>query len=87
MIVYELPNGKCVYITVEQLLNLNHADIQNMIADGAGYSSNNPFRKLSSSKDEYNDTDDEKDNDSPDMLSDGDDDPFLDIDINQIPDS
>lgn len=87
MIVYELGNGKCVYLTVDQFINLTHSDIQCMIADGAGYSSNNPFRKMSSSKDDIIQEEPDDIRDSPDMLSDGDDDPFKDIDINQIPDS
>ena len=85
MIVYELGNGKCVYLTTEQFLNLSHSDIQGLIADGEGYSSNNPFRKMKSPKDDDLEEEEEY-NDSLDMLSDGDDDPYYDVDINQIPD-
>ena len=86
MIVYELGNGKCVYLTTEQFLNLSHSDIQSLIADGEGYSSNNPFRKMKSPNDDDLEEEEEEDNDSLDMLSDGDDDPYYDVDINQIPD-
>ena len=87
MIVYELGNGKCVYLTVEQFINLTHSDIQGLIADGAGHSSNNPFRKMKTPKDnEFEEDEDDYENDSPDMLSDGDDDPYYEVDINQIPD-
>jgi len=85
MIYYQLPNGNGVYLTVDQLLNLTHSDIQGMVADGAGYSSNNPFRKLGSPKDDYEEEDIETE--SLDMLSDGDDEPFIEFDIDQIPDS
>lgn len=86
MIYYQLPNGNGVYLTVDQLLNLTHNDVQGMIADGAGHPSNNPFRKLGSPKDD-DELEDLINKDIPDMLSDGDDDPYTDFDINQIPDS
>ena len=86
MIYYQLPNGNGVYLSVDQYLNLTHNDIQGLVADGAGSSSNNPFRKLSKPSDDY-EKEEEEEIDFPDMLSDGDDDPFTDFDINQIPDS
>ena len=97
MIYYQLPNGNGVYLTVEQILNLSHQDIQGMVIDGVGSPSNNPFRKLntpSPDDDNQKDDDDYEDNyeedyydDIPDMLSDGDDEPLIEFDIDQIPDS
>ena len=88
MIFFQLPNGKGVYLTVEQLLNLSENDVQGLVADDAGTTSNNPFRKLSTPTEDYdNDALQSFREDCPDMLSDGDDNPFGDIDINQIPDS
>ena len=90
-ILYQLPNGKCVYLTVEQLLALDNTDVQYMVANNMGYDSNNPNRKL-----KYADDESTPDNEpsyipnfenSPDMLSDGDDDPYDPLDINNIPDS
>lgn len=89
-IIYELPNGKCVHISVEQLLALDDKDIQYMIATNAGYHSSNPNRKLkyadgdSTPQDEvFNDFADPED--SPDMLSDGDDIDY-DVDVDNISD-
>lgn len=81
MICYQLPNGKCVYISVEQLLTMSDADIQDYVAGDHGYSSNNPFKKLPyDKKDSFEEEEnfDEEDY-TPDMLSDGDD---VDYDFN-----
>jgi len=90
-ILYQLPNGKCVYLSVEQLLHLNDADIQYMVGNDMGYESNNPHRKLKYADDESTPENqlEYKQNldNSPDMLSDGDDDPYDPTDINNIPDS
>lgn len=76
MICYQLPNGKCVYISVDQLLTMSDADIQDYIAGDHGYSSNNPFKKLPYDKKDKFDEENEdfkEDDNTPDMLSDGDD--------------
>ena len=82
MICYQLPNGKCVYISVDQLLTMSDADIQYYIAGDHGYSSNNPFKKLPyDKKDSFEDEENLEDEEdyTPDMLSDGDD---VDYDFN-----
>lgn len=90
MVLYELPSGKSVFISIERLLNLTHEDIQDLEASNTGFTSNNPFQRLPNSSVDFKrfiDEDDEDDDDaSPDILSDGDDDPYGDIDINNIPD-
>lgn len=91
-IIYQLPNGKCVHISIEQLLELDDEDIQFMIANDMGYHGNNPNRKLkypdkdSTPQEEYDEYYLDPDF-SPDMLSDGDDVDFDDIDLDNIPDS
>lgn len=85
MIYYQLPNGKGVYITIDQLLELTDADIQYLIANNSGsYTGNNPFINIDH---DFKSNDDPIEPDSPDMLSDGDDDPHKDIDINNIIDN
>lgn len=81
MICYQLPNGKCVYISVEQLLTMSDADIQDYVAGDHGYSSNNPFKKLPyDKKDSFEEEENfDKEDYTPDMLSDGDD---VDYDFN-----
>lgn len=91
MVLYQLPSGKSVYISIETLLNLTHQDVQNLEASNIGQVSNDPFQKLPYSTKEFRafqkDKDEDVDNDeTPDILSDGDDDPFKDIDLNNIPD-
>jgi hypothetical protein len=41
--IYQLPTGKIVYISLEVYLDLTEADIQFMIAHANGNSPNNPF--------------------------------------------
>lgn len=81
MIYYQLPNGKAVFLTVNQLLNLSDEDIQEIIANDFGQENNNPFVRITdnSIEEEYYELD------LPEMLSDGDD-QIGNIDINQIPD-
>ena len=90
MILYNLPSGKAVWISLDTLLNLTDANIQDLEASNTGFSSNDPFLKLPRSSQEFKQTieddDIEFDDVSPDIQSDGDDDPFRDIDINNITD-
>lgn len=41
---YQLPNGKTVYLTVEEYLNLTDADIQYLVSLNVGESVLNPFK-------------------------------------------
>lgn len=43
MILYQLPNGKSIYITVEEYLNLTDADIQYLLSINYGESILDPF--------------------------------------------
>ena len=87
MICYQLPNGKSIYLSVDQILRLEDSDIQYMIEMNMGYETSNPFRKMNSPKDHLDEDEDDEVKDAPDMLTDGDDDPYIDIDIENIPDS
>ena len=42
--VYQLPNGKCVYLSIEEYLSLTHEDIQYLIAGDYGDHIVNPFK-------------------------------------------
>ena len=42
--IYQLPNGKCVNISVEEYLNLTHEDIQFLMAGDYGDHIVNPFK-------------------------------------------
>jgi len=42
--VYQLPNGKCVHLTIEEYLNLTHEDIQYLMAGDYGDHIVNPFK-------------------------------------------
>ena len=92
MVLYELPSGKSIFISIERLLSLTKQDIQDLEASHSGFTSNDPFQKLPKSSKEFQryldeDNDEEDDYDvTPDILSDGDDDPYTDIDIYNIPD-
>jgi len=86
MIAYQLPNGKTIYLTVDQLLRLDDNDIQYMIEMNMGTTSN-PFKTMDPSLCDHDVEIPEEINDLLDMLNDGDDDPYLDIDINNIPDN
>jgi hypothetical protein len=41
--IYQLPNGKVIEITIEQFLRMTDEDMQYMIANNFGEEINNPF--------------------------------------------
>jgi hypothetical protein len=41
--LYNLPNGKTIYLTVEEFLNLTDADIQYLVSMNYGDTITNPF--------------------------------------------
>ena len=86
MIVYQLPSGKIVYLSVEQFLRLTDDDIKQYEDSNIGSSGNNPFRKLPSSfKDSfYDDEDDDIEDTSIDFTDLDDDDPDESFDINNF---
>lgn len=43
MIIYQLPNGKIVYLSVEQFLSLKDDDIKYMLENNFGSEVSNPF--------------------------------------------
>ena len=42
--LYQLPNGKCVHLSIEEYLNLTHEDIQYLMAGDYGDHIVNPFK-------------------------------------------
>jgi hypothetical protein len=44
VIIYQLPNGKTVYLSVEEFLSLTDQDIQYLISVDCGESILNPFK-------------------------------------------
>jgi hypothetical protein len=43
MIVYSLPNGKVIYLTIDQFLNLSEDDVSLLSEKNYGRSCNSPF--------------------------------------------
>ena len=41
--LYQLPNGRTVYLSIEQYLDLTDEDIQALVATGSGEQPINPF--------------------------------------------
>lgn len=82
--IYQLPTGKIVYISLEVYLDLTEADIQFMIAHANGNSPNNPFHN-SAMKNPIRESAEEHDN-SIDYWADDEeafDDPS--VDLNNLP--
>ena len=82
--LYQLPNGKVIYITIEQYLELTDEDINHMMSGNYGEHAPNPFTDsavVENTKEKYYDFDylsnDEEDNSHNDIISD--DQPFDDI--------
>lgn len=61
MPLYQLPTGKTVYLTTEQILDLTDADIQYLVASGYGAEPSNPFFGSVLRKGQVKDTDDTDD--------------------------
>jgi hypothetical protein len=87
--IYQLPTGKIVHLSLEEYLNLTDEDVQYLISTGVGGSPNNPFyssalSKPSSVKDK---TPAEAHDTSIDYKLDNDDvEGFEAIDLDQLPD-
>jgi hypothetical protein len=41
--IYQLPNGKVIHLSIEEYLDLTFEDIQYLISIKAGHYANNPF--------------------------------------------
>ena len=41
--IYQLPNGKCIEMSIEQYLKMSDEDIKNIVAYGFGEEFNDPF--------------------------------------------
>jgi len=48
--IYQLPTGKIVHLSLEEYLNLTDEDVQYLISTGTGSSPNNPFYSSALSK-------------------------------------
>lgn len=68
MIVYQLPNGKIVYLTLDQFLSLTDDDESLLSEYNYGYTCNTPFVNIDDIKEE-----DIVDNDYPTMFDTDDD--------------
>jgi hypothetical protein len=79
--LYQLPNGKIIFLTIEQFLDLTDEDIQYMISVDFGEYAANPFTGSSfqeTTKEKYYDFDYLVDDESDDDII-SDDTPFDDI--------
>jgi len=79
---YQLPNGKVVYLSIEEFLNLTDQDIQYLMAMNAGDYVHNPFQGSSISRRSIPRQSTEDD----DIIKDIDDDDLRDIDLNNLDD-
>ncbi len=79
---YQLPNGKVVYLSIEEFLNLTDQDIQYLMAMNAGDYVHNPFRGSSISRRSIPRQSTEDD----DIIKGIDDDDLKDIDLNNLDD-
>ena len=82
--LYQLPNGKVIYITIEQFLELTDEDIQYMMSINHGDYASNPFTDSAvheNTKEKYYDFDYHHNDDDEQNLNDiiSDDEPFDDI--------
>ena len=59
--VYQLPNGKVVYITLEQYLRMSEDDVRDMVNSGEGFNSG---KEKSFADDSVNDDYEASENDS-----------------------
>ncbi len=85
MIVYQLPSGKIVYLTVEQFLRLTDDDIKQYEDSYLGSSGHNPFKKLPYERtDKFIDEDDDIDEDQYFDYTSDDDDFIEPFDINRL---
>jgi hypothetical protein len=78
--LYQLPNGKVIYLTIEQYLELTDEDVQYLISLNAGEYTLNPFTDsavVENTKEKYYDFDYLTDDESENIISD--DEPFDDI--------
>lgn len=81
MIQYQLPNGKVIYLTIDQYLDLSNEDIQYFMSQDAGEHALNPFTNsaiVENTKEKYYDFDYLADDESDDNII-SEDDPFDDI--------
>jgi hypothetical protein len=79
--LYQLPNGKVIYLTIDQYLDLTDNDIQYLMSVNAGDHAQNPFTDSAvheNIKEKYYDFDYLPDDESLDNII-SDDEPFDDI--------
>lgn len=83
--LYQLPNGRVIYLSIEEFLSLTDADIQYLVSLDQGEKPTDPFfGSVTRGKQKYNFDDDPDeldytvDNDDPDT--------YGPVDINNIPD-
>jgi hypothetical protein len=79
--LYQLPNGKVIYLSIDQFLDLTDQDIQYMVSQEFGDHIINPFTDsaiIKTKKDKYYDFDYLADDENVDNII-SDDEPFDDI--------
>ena len=82
---YQLPNGKVIYISIEEYLSLTDADIQHLIALDYGDTVNNPFSGSAvDTKGKADSSDPSEPTEFLDIGNDGDGESFPDIDISDL---
>ena len=79
---YQLPNGKVIYISIEEYLSLTDADIQYLVALDYGDTVNNPFS--GSAVDTKKKAEPSEPKEFLDIGNDGDGESFPDIDISDL---
>ena len=79
---YQLPNGKVIYISIEEYLSLTDADIQHLIALDYGDVVTNPFS--GSAVDTKKKAESSEPKEFLDIGNDGDGESFPDIDISDL---
>lgn len=80
--LYQLPNGKVIYLTIDQFLELSDLDIQYLMSIDCGEHAQNPFTDsavVQNSKEHYYDFDYLVDDENNDNTIIDDDIPFDDI--------
>jgi hypothetical protein len=84
--LYQLPNGKTIWLSIEQFLSLTDDDIRQLIAANAGAVITSPFLGSSLDTTEIESEEEEELDESVELLSDEDDINISRKDIFNIPD-
>ena len=67
--IYQLPNGKAIYLTLEEFLDLTDADVQFLMSINAGNYITNPFFNSAIKKQKSEEVDEELEDFSSDCFT------------------